>query len=81
MELDKRLTHAPDLITDRDKLYHILEIFWAMLLSLPGRTEPSPSDVKSWTKIYCSFLCVTAGIGIEESKLQYIFNSFRQADE
>jgi PAS domain S-box-containing protein len=81
MELDKKLNVAPNVVTDRDKLYHILR----NLLSNAFKFTRADGTISFGCKIMenniLHFFVRDTGIGIEDSKLQFIFNTFRQADE
>ncbi|MBN1789867.1 MAG: PAS domain S-box protein [Bacteroidales bacterium] len=81
LELDETLKAAPDVVTDRDKLYHILRNLLDNAFKFTRTDGTISFGCKIMDNDMLQFFVRDTGIGIEESKLQFIFNTFRQADE
>jgi len=81
MELDSRMVHSDLIVSDRDKLSNVLR----NLLSNAFKFTKAEGTITFGFHItddnQLTFFVRDTGIGIEESKLEVIFNAFRQADE
>lgn len=81
IEMDNRLVHADLVFSDRDKLSNVLR----NLLSNAFKFTRSEGTISFGCNIadnnLLQFFVRDTGIGIEESKMEVIFNTFRQADE
>ncbi len=81
MKLDKKLAGMPDVVTDRDKLSHILRNLLGNAFKFTKADGTISFGCKLMGDDLLQFFIRDTGIGIEESKLRVIFNTFRQADE
>jgi signal transduction histidine kinase/CheY-like chemotaxis protein/HAMP domain-containing protein len=69
----------PFITSDRDKLRHILQNIVANAVKFTDAGQVEISAVQSENEIRISV--TDTGIGIQEDRLTYIFDEFRQADE